>query len=157
MRTRTREGLAQYTVETKTSYSIIALQAGLIGVSAAVWTSLATRYAIAVAVGCVVLAALLRPVRKESVLAIKGMGVQISHSGHLRKIGDSCLFIPYHDVLDILINEVFIGLQVLPVIQIVRKDSADLVLAFQSLTPPLADLEIVWRGLHKALIEDPVI
>lgn len=140
-----------------TNLLIVMAQGALVCISATILVGSSWGWGTVGAGACLGAAALLRPVKQESIMAIKGMGLQINSAGHVKGLSDSCVFIPYHDILDILINEVFIGLQVLPVIQIVRKDCLVLELAFRSLTPPLRDLEVAWKGLRLALIDDPVI
>lgn len=152
-----QDGLAKYAVDGRSNLLIVMAQGALVCLSATLWAGFGRGWGALSAGVCLGAAALLRPVKQESVMAIRGMGLQINSTGHIKGLSDSCVFIPYHDILDILINEVFIGLQVLPVMQIVRKDSLELDLAFKSLTPPLDDLQTAWKGLRHALIDEPVI
>lgn len=94
-----------------------------------------------------------RPHTHERLLAIRGLGLQVSSSAHTYLSSTSTRFIPTSQIQDIFINEAFLGFEVRFVLVIVVEGEEELVVVFPRLLPGRAMLERVWRGVRGCLFE----
>lgn len=98
---------------------------------------------------CILL--IVRPYQRESLLVLKGLGIEVYSSGRFYGLTTRKRFIPYSDVLDLLIQEAFIGYQVKHVLVIAVKGRQEFEVVFPSILPNLSVLEPVWNGAKKCL------
>lgn len=94
---------------------------------------------------------LLRPYQRESLLVLKGLGIQVYSSGRFYGLTTRKRFIPYSDVLDLFILEAFIGYQIKHVLVIAVKGRQEFEVIFPSILPNLSVLEPVWNGAKRCL------
>lgn len=80
---------------------------------------------------------------------MQGYGVQIQSTGPLYLFGGHTRFISKKDVLDILIQEIFDGFRVCPVMVVIEANNEQLQVVFENLKPRLEVLETVWREARK--------
>lgn len=95
----------------------------------------------------------LRVYSQESLLVMRGLGVQTSGSPKSYWGGRVTRFIPTEQIQDILVNEAFRGFEVRYYLVIVLKGEPDLVVVFPGLLPRRAIVESVWRGAKACLYE----
>ncbi|KAK4228345.1 phosphatidylinositol N-acetylglucosaminyltransferase subunit gpi15 [Podospora fimiseda] len=85
----------------------------------------------------------------ESLLVLRGLGIQISTGGWGRKTR----FIPTEKIRDILINEAFRGFEVRYYLIVLVEGEEDVVVVFPRLLPRKKIVEAVWRGVRGCLFE----
>ncbi|KAF2008049.1 hypothetical protein P154DRAFT_584572 [Amniculicola lignicola CBS 123094] len=90
---------------------------------------------------------------EETLLAIRGLGLQTSTSSPTYLTTASTRFIPTTSIQDIFIHEAFKGFEVRFYLAIVVKGEQDVVVVFPTLLPRRAILEDVWRGARACLYE----
>ncbi|CZT21077.1 related to phosphatidylinositol N-acetylglucosaminyltransferase, putative [Ramularia collo-cygni] len=90
---------------------------------------------------------------EESLLVIRGLGVQTSTSSPTYFWTSSTRFIPTSSIQDIFIYEAFKGFEVRFYLSIVVEGEEDVVVVFPSLLPRREILEQVWRGARACLYE----
>ncbi|KAI9896436.1 hypothetical protein N3K66_008608 [Trichothecium roseum] len=95
----------------------------------------------------------LRAHASESLLVLRGLGVQMSGSPGSYLVSRPTRFIPTEKIRDVLINEAFRGFEVRYYLVIVVEGEADLVVVFPTLLPRKAIVEEVWRGVRECLYE----
>ena len=101
----------------------------------------------------------LRPHREESLLVLRGLGVQTSESGRTFLsgawgAGARTRFIPTDKIQDVLVNEAFTrGFEVRYYLVVVVEDEEDVVVVFPGLLPRRKIVETVWRGVRECLYE----
>lgn len=83
----------------------------------------------------------------ESVLIVKGLGVQFENRGRYRFASDYNRFIPSDAIRTVFINEVFEGSRVVYVVQVVLRETNEICLAFRELRPRLPVLREVWTSI----------
>ncbi|KXX77603.1 Phosphatidylinositol N-acetylglucosaminyltransferase subunit gpi15 [Madurella mycetomatis] len=94
--------------------------------------------------------------RTESVLVLRGLGIQTTRSlGGLFGWGQETRFIPTEMIRDVLINEAFRGFEVRYYLIVVVEGEADVVVLFPGLLPRRKIVEAVWRGVRGCLFEGP--
>ncbi|KAK3673344.1 hypothetical protein LTR78_006890 [Recurvomyces mirabilis] len=93
------------------------------------------------------------PIRTESLLVIRGLGVQTSTSSPSYLWTSSARFIPTTAIQDILIHEAFKGFEVRFYLAIVVEGEEEVVVVFPNLLPRRDVLEEVWRGTRACLYE----
>ncbi|KAF3032932.1 hypothetical protein E8E12_004633 [Didymella heteroderae] len=98
--------------------------------------------------------ALRRGYTEESLIVLRGLGVQTSSSAATYLQSPSSRFIPTSAIQDIFIHEAFRGFEVRFYLAIVVKGEEDVVVVFPSLLPRRAILEEVWRGTRACLWEN---
>ncbi|KAK0874597.1 hypothetical protein LTS02_000062 [Friedmanniomyces endolithicus] len=90
---------------------------------------------------------------KESLLVIRGLGVQTSTSSPSYLWTSTTRFIPTSSIQDVFIHEAFRGFEVRYYLSIVVEDEEDVVVVFPSILPRREVLEQVWRGARGCLYE----
>jgi phosphatidylinositol glycan class H protein len=96
---------------------------------------------------------LLRQNTYETLLVSEGFGIQVTSCGRFYFFSDQTRFIALHDILDIVIQEAFIGFEVRHVLLIVIAGEEKLQVVFPRLLPRLGVIEEVWRGARRCLCE----
>ncbi|GAB0137579.1 hypothetical protein EsDP_00005839 [Epichloe bromicola] len=108
------------------------------------------------AAGC--LAALylvgLRVHSHESLLVLRGLGVQTTESPATYLAGAATRFIPTEKIQDIFVNEAFRGFEVRYYLVVVVEGEEDIVVVFPGLLPRRKIVETVWRGVRECLYEN---
>lgn len=95
-----------------------------------------------------VLILLRRMYREETLMVIQDFGMQVSSSG-MWYVGKRTRFIPKSKVLDILIQEAFIGFEIKFIMVIVVLGEPKLEVTFQEILPRRDDIEEIWRGVRR--------
>ena len=99
----------------------------------------------------ITLASLKRPHTTETLLILRGLGVQTSTSSSTYFSGSSSRFIPTAEIQDVLVNEAFLGWEVRYYLVVVVKGEGEVVVVFPKLLPGRKTVEEVWRGGREAL------
>ena len=89
----------------------------------------------------------------ESLLVMRGLGVQTSESSKSYFAGTATRFIPTEKIQDILVNEGFRGFEVRYYLIVVVEGEEDVVVVFPGLLPKRAIVEAVWRRARACLYE----
>ncbi|RMZ12667.1 hypothetical protein D0862_02585 [Hortaea werneckii] len=89
----------------------------------------------------------------ESLLVIRGLGVQTSTSSESYLGTSSTRFIPTSSIQDIFIYEAFKGFEVRYYLAIVIEGEGEVVVVFPTILPRREILEQVWRGTRACLYE----
>ncbi|KAM5345742.1 hypothetical protein ACJ41O_011603 [Fusarium nematophilum] len=89
----------------------------------------------------------------ESILVMRGLGVQTSESTGSYLAGTATRFIPTEKIQDILLNEAFRGFEVRYYLVVVVEGEDDVVVVFPGLLPKRRIVEEVWRGVRRCLYE----
>ncbi|KAG9231069.1 GPI-GlcNAc transferase complex [Amylocarpus encephaloides] len=140
------------------SYDYIAYVLGQIHTSRAgvLSTRLATLtpYSLLLPLSFLVLHILLRrPHTTESLLVLRGLGIQTSTSSASYLSSATTRFIPTEKVQDILVNEAFRGFEVRYYLVVVVEGEEEVVVVFPRLLPRRVIVEKVWRGVRGCLWE----
>ncbi|OMP82859.1 Phosphatidylinositol N-acetylglucosaminyltransferase subunit gpi15 [Diplodia seriata] len=90
---------------------------------------------------------------EESMLVLRGLGVQTSSSSPTYLSTATTRFIPTASIQDIFIHEAFKGFEVRFYLSIVVEGEDDTVVVFPHLLPKRQILEEVWRGTKACLYE----
>ncbi|KAF2753339.1 hypothetical protein EJ05DRAFT_211830 [Pseudovirgaria hyperparasitica] len=98
---------------------------------------------------------LTRGYTEESLLVLRGLGIQTSSSSATYLSSSVTRFIPTTSIQDIFIHEAFKGFQVRFYLAVVVSGEEDVVVVFPKLLPRRQILEEVWRGTRKCLHEPP--
>ncbi|KAH0498566.1 hypothetical protein TgHK011_005817 [Trichoderma gracile] len=88
----------------------------------------------------------LRVHKEESLLVLRGLGVQTSESPATYLAGAATRFIPTEKIQDILVNEAFLGFEVRYYLVVVVEGEENVVVVFPGLLPRRKIVETVWRG-----------
>ncbi|KAF3289695.1 hypothetical protein TWF970_003460 [Orbilia oligospora] len=88
----------------------------------------------------------LRGYTEESLLVLRGLGVQVTTSPSSYFVKANTRFIPTSTIQDIFIHEGFVGFEVRFYLAIVIRDESEVVVVFPKLLPRREILENVWRG-----------
>lgn len=89
----------------------------------------------------------------ESLLILRGLGIQISSSAETYVSTATTRFIPTEKIQDILVNEAFRGFEVRYYLVVVVEGEDDVVVVFPRLLPRRMIVEKVWRGARACLYE----
>ncbi|CVL05681.1 uncharacterized protein FMAN_10599 [Fusarium mangiferae] len=89
----------------------------------------------------------------ESILVMRGLGVQTSESPGSYLAGTATRFMPTEKIQDILVNEAFLGFEVRYYLIVIAEGEDDVVVVFPGLLPPRKIVEEVWRGVRRCLYE----
>ncbi|KAL7787782.1 putative GPI-15 component of glycosylphosphatidylinositol-N-acetylglucosaminyl (GPI-GlcNAc) transferase complex [Trichoderma ceciliae] len=89
----------------------------------------------------------------ESLLVLRGLGVQTSESPATYLASAATRFIPTEKIQDILVNEAFRGFEVRYYLVVVVEGEEDVVVVFPGLLPRRKIVETVWRGVRECLYE----
>ncbi|KAJ4190639.1 hypothetical protein NW767_011260 [Fusarium falciforme] len=89
----------------------------------------------------------------ESILVMRGLGVQTSSCAGSYLAGTATRFIPTEKIQDILVNEAFLGFEVRYYLVVVVEGEEDVVVVFPRLLPRRKIVEEVWRGVRRCLYE----
>ncbi|KAL5374554.1 hypothetical protein DPSP01_011834 [Paraphaeosphaeria sporulosa] len=103
---------------------------------------------------CAVYLALRRGYTEESLLVLRGLGLQTSTASSIYLRTPTTRFIPTTSVQDIFIHEAFKGFEIRFYLAVVVKGEEDVVVVFPRLLPRRGILEEVWRGSRRCLWED---
>jgi len=97
----------------------------------------------------------LRAHATESLLVLRGLGIQTASTGgtYLGGGAGSARFIPTEKIRDVLINEAFRGFEVRYYLVVVVEGEEDVVVVFPRLLPRRKIVETVWRGVRGCLYE----
>ncbi|KAI1813353.1 GPI-GlcNAc transferase complex, PIG-H component-domain-containing protein [Poronia punctata] len=91
---------------------------------------------------------------EESLLVLRGLGIQTSSSkGNMLSGAATTRFIPTEKIQDVLINEAFHGFGVRCCLVVVVDGERDVVVVFQKLLPRAEIVERVWKGVRECLYE----
>ncbi|KLJ06395.1 phosphatidylinositol glycan, class H [Blastomyces silverae] len=90
---------------------------------------------------------------EESLLVIRGLGVQTSTSSATYLSTASTRFIPTTQIQDIVIHEAFKGFEVKFYLAIIVEGESNVVVVFPNLLPRRSILEDVWKGARKCLYD----
>lgn len=97
--------------------------------------------------------ALLRVHVTESLLVLRGLGVQTSSSCRTYLTRKATRFIPTEKIRDVLVNEAFRGFEVRYYLIVIVDGEEDVVVVFPRLLPKKNIVENVWRGVRGCLWE----
>lgn len=89
----------------------------------------------------------------ESLLVLRGLGVQTSESGGSYLGGTATRFIPTEKIQDVFVNEAFRGFEVRYYLVVVVEGEEEVVVVFPGLLPGRKIVESVWRGVRECLYE----
>lgn len=89
----------------------------------------------------------------ESVLVIRGLGIQTSTTPASYLVGATTRFIPTSMIQDVFIHEAFRGFEVRFYLAIIVKGEKEAVVVFPKLLPRRDILETVWRGTKMVLYQ----
>lgn len=95
----------------------------------------------------------LRVYASESLLVLRGLGVQTSGSPRTYLTSAPTRFIPTEKIQDIFVNEAFRGLEVRYYLVVVVEGEEDIVVVFPGLLPRRHIVETVWRSARECLYE----
>jgi phosphatidylinositol glycan class H protein len=98
-------------------------------------------------------ALLLRVHTTESLLILRGLGIQTSTSAKTFLGSATTRFIPTAKIQDILVNEAFRGFEVRYYLVVVVEGEGQVVVVFPRLLPGRKIVERVWRGSRRCLWE----
>jgi len=90
---------------------------------------------------------------EETLLIIRGLGIQISTSSASRASSATTRFIPTAQVQDILIHEAFKGFEVRFYLAVIVEGEEEAVVVFPKLLPRREVLEEVWKGSREVLFK----
>jgi len=90
---------------------------------------------------------------EESLLVLRGLGIQTSTSSETYLSSATTRFIPTEKIRDILVNEAFRGFEVRYYLVIVVEGEGEVVVVFPRLLPRRKIVETVWRGVRGCLYE----
>ncbi|KAN0083226.1 GPI-GlcNAc transferase complex, PIG-H component domain containing protein [Elaphomyces granulatus] len=90
---------------------------------------------------------------EESLLVIRGLGIQTSTSWAMYWSTAATRFIPTTQIQDIVIHEAFQGFEVRFYLAVIVEGEPNAVVVFPSLLPNRRILEEVWRGTRQCLYE----
>ncbi|KAJ5092920.1 hypothetical protein N7456_008781 [Penicillium angulare] len=109
----------------------------------------------AVTVVCAVVAygVLRRGYTEESLLVIRGFGIQTSTSSSTYLSSAATRFIPTTQIQDIVIHEAFKGFEVRFYLAVIVEGEPDVLVVFPHLLPKREILEEVWRGSRRCLYD----
>lgn len=93
---------------------------------------------------------------KETLLVLRGLGIQTSTSSDTYLSTATTRFIPTEKIQDILVNEAFRGFEVRYYLVVVVQGEEDVVVVFPRLLPRRVIVEKVWRGARACLFEREV-
>lgn len=96
---------------------------------------------------------LLRTHTTESLLVLRGLGIQTSSSSNTYLSTATTRFIPTEKIQDIFVNEAFRGFEVRYYLVVVVEGEEDVVVVFPKLLPRIHIVEKVWRGARACLYE----
>ncbi|CCF43996.1 GPI-GlcNAc transferase complex [Colletotrichum higginsianum] len=105
--------------------------------------------------GCLLAAyaTLLRTHTTESLLVLRGLGIQTSSTSGSYLSAAATRFIPTEKIQDVLVNEAFRGFEVRYYLIVIVEGEEDLVVVFPRLLPRKKIVETVWRGVRGCLWE----
>jgi phosphatidylinositol glycan class H protein len=90
---------------------------------------------------------------EESLLVIRGLGIQTSTSSATYLSKAATRFIPTTQIQDIVIHEAYKGFEVRFYLAVIVEGEPDVVVVFPKLLPRRAILEEVWRGSRRCLYD----
>ncbi|KAL5364350.1 GPI-GlcNAc transferase complex, PIG-H component-domain-containing protein [Aspergillus floccosus] len=112
-----------------------------------------TTWAVALVSTIVVYGVFKKGYTEESLLVIRGLGIQTSTSSSTYLSKASTRFIPTTQIQDIVIHEAFKGFEVRFYLAVIVEGEGEVVVVFPKLLPGRAILEEVWRGSRHCLYD----
>ncbi|KAF2439485.1 hypothetical protein P171DRAFT_396805 [Karstenula rhodostoma CBS 690.94] len=103
---------------------------------------------------CSVYLALRRGYTEESLVVLRGLGLQTSTTSSIYLRTPTTRFIPTTSVQDVFIHEAFKGFEIRFYLAVVVREEEDVVVVFPRMLPRRGILEEVWRGSRRCLWED---
>jgi phosphatidylinositol glycan class H protein len=94
---------------------------------------------------------LVRRSTTESLLVLRGLGIQTTSSAPHYLSTATTRFIPMEKIQDVFVNEAFRGFEVRYLLVVVVEGEGELVVVFPRLLPGRAIVEVVWRGVRACL------
>ncbi|KAJ6096298.1 hypothetical protein N7486_007044 [Penicillium sp. IBT 16267x] len=110
-------------------------------------------WAVAVISALVVYGVFRREYTEESLLVIRGFGIQTSTSSSTYLSSAATRFIPTTQIQDIVIHEAFKGFEVRFYLAVIVEGEPDVLVVFPHLLPKREILEEVWRGSRRCLYD----
>ncbi|KAK0389920.1 hypothetical protein NLU13_3493 [Sarocladium strictum] len=95
----------------------------------------------------------LRSGQSESLLVMRGLGVQTTETPGSYLRASATRFIPTEKIRDVFVNEAFRGFEVRYYLVVVVEGEDDVVVVFPGLLPGRKIVETVWRGARECLYE----
>jgi phosphatidylinositol glycan class H protein len=89
----------------------------------------------------------------ESLLVLRGLGIQTSSAAPTYLGRPDTRFIPTEKIRDVLVNEAFRGFEARHYLVVVVEGEDDVVVVFPRLLPSKSIVEAVWRGVRGCLYE----
>ncbi|RDL41247.1 Gpi-c transferase complex [Venustampulla echinocandica] len=93
----------------------------------------------------------------ESLLVLRGLGIQTVTSSATYLSTATTRFIPTEKIQDILVNEAFRGFEVRYYLVVVVEGEEEVVVVFPKLLPRRKIVETVWRGVRGCLFEPETV
>ena len=87
----------------------------------------------------------------ESLLVLRGLGLQTTTSSPSYLSTPTTRFIPMEKIQDVFVNEAFRGFEVRYLLVVVVEGEEELVVVFPRLLPGRKIVEVVWRGVRGCL------
>ncbi|KAJ5105970.1 hypothetical protein NUU61_003317 [Penicillium alfredii] len=110
-------------------------------------------WAVAATCALVIYGVFWRGYTEESLLVMRGFGIQTATSSSTYLSTASTRFIPTTQIQDIVIHEAFKGFEVRFYLAVIVEGQADVVVVFPQLLPKREILEEVWRGSRRCLYD----
>jgi phosphatidylinositol N-acetylglucosaminyltransferase subunit H len=95
----------------------------------------------------------LRSGKSESLLVMRGLGVQTTETPGSYLRATATRFIPTEKIRDVFVNEAFRGFEVRYYLVVVVEGEEEVVVVFPGLLPGRKIVETVWRGVRECLYE----
>ncbi|KAK1639805.1 GPI-GlcNAc transferase complex [Colletotrichum phormii] len=89
----------------------------------------------------------------ESLLVLRGLGIQTSSTSGSYLSAAATRFIPTEKIQDVLVNEAFRGFEVRYYLIVIVEGEEDIVVVFPRILPKKKIVETVWRGVRGCLWE----
>jgi phosphatidylinositol glycan class H protein len=134
-------------------YILAVIQTSRLGIAFAHFASLIPLPLLLPVSASVGYATILRLHTEESLLVLRGLGIQTSTSSSTYLSTSSTRFIPTEKIQDILVNEAFRGFEVRYYLVVIVEGEEEVVVVFPKLLPRRKIVEEVWRGVRGCLYE----
>lgn len=95
----------------------------------------------------------LTSITEETLLLIRGLGIQTSSSSPSYLSTPTTRFIPTTAIQDVFIHEAFTGFEVRFYLGVVVEGEKEVVVVFERLMPRRDILGVVWRGVRRVLYQ----
>ncbi|OBT95110.1 hypothetical protein VE01_07366 [Pseudogymnoascus verrucosus] len=132
-------------------HSLALLHASQLGLVATHVASLVPLFILLPLAAAFAYVSILRIHSQESLLVLRGLGIQTCSSSSTYLTGASTQFIPTQKIQDLLINEAFRGFEVRYYLVVVVEGEKEVVVVFPKTLPRRRVVEEVWRGGRQCL------